>query len=139
MALSLGASLFSALGPDPYKRRQDEITRGLREAQLFAPVQQNGVRDLYGTRLGYDYKGGLGSVGQTFAYGITGWNSNYTQPVFGSMPTSPASSPNVTVNVSAIDAKGFLDHQDAIGGAAAAALNNGHQQFNRAVQKSVIG
>ena len=159
---SLAASLFSAFGPDPYKARQDQITRAMRQDQWFAPEAMSSTRDLYGNQLGYNYRGTLGAVGQTYQNTIVGWNSNYTQPIYANVPTSPApagamaapapvagsaggsaaGSPGAvpligSLHITAFDSKSIADNHGAIAEGVYRAAQAGNPLLQAGVAKSI--
>jgi hypothetical protein len=95
-AAALVAGLVTGLFPDAKKQREDEIGRTLQGSRYTDALGVDRFTDQYGRDLDYNRRGDLRVV----------------QPV--------------TVNVQAMDAKGFLDRAEDIGNAVKAALQGGH-------------
>ncbi len=95
-AAALVAGLVTGLFPDAKKQREEEIGRTLERGRYTETLGVDRFTDQYGRDLDYNRRGELRVV----------------QPV--------------TVNVQAMDAKGFLDRAQDIGDAVKAALQGGH-------------
>lgn len=95
-AAALVAGLVTGLFPDAKKQREEDIARTLQRGAYTDAVGADRFTDEYGRDLDYNRRGEL----------------RVMQPV--------------TVNVSAMDSKSFLDRAEDIGNAVKAALQGGH-------------
>jgi hypothetical protein len=93
---ALMAGFISAMMPDPKKQRADEIGRTLERSRFADPVGVDRFTDQYGRDIDYNRRGEI----------------RVMQPV--------------TVNVSAMDSRSFLDRAEDIGNAVKHAIHGGH-------------
>jgi len=109
-AVAFGASLVSALLGDPKQERDEAIAMALQRARFQDPTTINRFADLSGVELDYDYRGRL----------------------------RPIERPLV-VNISAMDAKSFMDRRVDIADAVNAAVRGGGHPMLDTMKEVVIG